>query len=259
MWGCSSAGRALPSQGRGREFKSLHLHHHDDQRSDVVRPLFYFLFFVLPSPLPLGTITPRRIRKLHSSVARPAPEETTPPSCGRQRANETPERMSGCLRASRLRQPLLSPTPGRTRSTWPGPSDPVASSLRPCRKSTRQAFSAPCPLRRASFNRHAPTDGHFPRISPTCFRLRRACRTASKLPDTPRSEHFRFIAFPSRDKFHSPKKVSQKIFLLNLPTRTGRQTTDVFSQKACRTSDVRRFRTKPAAEKDTEHGRISPG
>ncbi len=26
-WGCSSAGRALPSQGRGRGFESPHLHH----------------------------------------------------------------------------------------------------------------------------------------------------------------------------------------------------------------------------------------
>lgn len=27
LWGCSSAGRALPSQGRGRGFESHHLHH----------------------------------------------------------------------------------------------------------------------------------------------------------------------------------------------------------------------------------------
>ena len=208
MWGCSSAGRALPSQGRGREFTSLHLHHHDDQRSDVVRSLFYFLFFVLPSPLPLGTITPRRIRKLHSSVARPAPEETTPPSCGRQRANETPERMSGCLRASRLRQPSSRrrpaahaqhgrdhPIPSHPPSAHagsprgkpfllPAPSDarlstdmPRQTAIFPASPRPASVFAEPAALRR-SFQIRPVRNISVSLLSPpeTNFTLRRKCR-----------------------------------------------------------------------------------
>lgn len=42
-WGYSSVGRALPSQGRGRGFESLYLHHDFDARRDPARFLYHHL------------------------------------------------------------------------------------------------------------------------------------------------------------------------------------------------------------------------
>lgn len=53
-WGCSSVGRALPPQGRGRGFDSLHLHHVFASFNHIILPVktlnfvrAMFLFFAV--------------------------------------------------------------------------------------------------------------------------------------------------------------------------------------------------------------------
>ncbi len=144
MWGCSSAGRALPSQGRGREFKSLHLHHHDDQRSDIVRPLFFRLF-VQPSPsLPFGESLPRGVSM---NSVRSSSELHQKKTCLlSERAKMPAKRRNACPAAPALRlfvRPSLADACPARAQAWPEPSDPAAASLRPCRKSGQYAFPAP--------------------------------------------------------------------------------------------------------------------
>ena len=184
MWGCSSAGRALPSQGRGREFKSLHLHHHDDQRSDNVRPLFLFSLFVLYFPLPpWGTISPRSIHKLHLAAVSPLPEETVLPLCGRPSTKEAPERMSGERLKFTSSSALLLPTPAPHALSM---AEAIRShrALRPCIKSAGRAFPLP-PAPDAVISAVTSRQTAFSPIFPTCPRQRRACHTAPRLPITP--------------------------------------------------------------------------
>ena len=186
MWGCSSAGRALPSQGRGREFKSLHLHHHDDQRSDNIRPLFLFSpFRAFFPPCPLGERYP------HGSST----NSIWPPSALYQKKQRflpadvraQKKRRSECPGAPELRifvRPSLADAcPARAQH---GRGHPIPSRPPPMTEVHAASLpSPPCPFRRASFNRHVPADGLFPHISPTCPRQRRACRTAPRLPIPP--------------------------------------------------------------------------
>ena len=230
MWGCSSAGRALPSQGRGREFKSLHLHHHDDQRSDNVRPLFLFSpFRALFSPAPLGNDIPaehpqtpfgRRqpfTRRNNASFLRTSEHKRNAGTHARQPLNFASS------------SALLLPTPAPHALSM---AEAIRShrALRPCIKSAGRAFPLP-PAPDAVISAVTSRQTAFPRISPTCPRQRRACRTAPRLPIPPVGT-FPFHGSPNRDEVPSPKKASQKFFLLNLPARTGQQTADVFSQKA---------------------------
>lgn len=200
MWGCSSAGRALPSQGRGREFKSLHLHHHDDQRSDNIRPLFLFSpFRAFFPPCPLGERYP------HGSST----NSIWPPSALYQKKQRflpadvraQKKRRGECPTAPRFASSsaILEPTPGPNGFSM---AEVIRSrrSLCPCRKSGRCVFPAPCPPT-LIFQPSCTGDGHFPRISPTCPPSFCDLRTAPGLPETPRSEHFRFIESPLKTNF----------------------------------------------------------
>lgn len=140
--------------------------------------------------------------------------------------------MPGSPCASPLRPPFSCRRLPRTRSGMAGAIRSRSGIPPPMPKVRAIRLSRPCPLRRASFHRHAPTNGHFSRISPTYPPSFCGIRTASRLPETPPSVHFRFIAPSLKTNFPFTEQTSQKNFSPDIPTKTSSQTADVFPQKA---------------------------
>ena len=143
-WGCSSAGRALPSQGRGRGFESLHLHHGIcGARAHSLGPFFLSRFQARwehgrdgRSSRQAGRILLRRLRAVPASLRCRA----LPGQGGRLRRHRHPARRKGCapllggaahLGRGRLGRNLLHGLPAAL-PLLPEPPD-IPGGVWPCR------------------------------------------------------------------------------------------------------------------------------